>query len=398
MPVDLSAALYSEYQKTRRAAEDAERQGKTGEAAGAHRKCAELLRQYAEYSLEPTIRKQRLERVQAHQEAAVRLEQAASKAPARPQAGARPPAQSDTPAGEDDYESEILALIQRPNVKWTDIGGLESTKNAIKSAYALSLARKPKGVGIQGSSNILLFGPPGTGKTILAAATAGSLDATFFNVKVSNLLSKYFGESTKLISALYAVARRMSPAVIFLDEFESLTPPRGSGESGAERRIVSTLLAELDGLDTKDETRFVLTMGATNVPWLLDSAILSRFQKRIYVPLPDDDTRRAIFEIHISRKGHSTRLSMEELIRRTRGYSGREIEQLCQIAVSQMIARANPMLLGIVDQGQEAVRDYELKIEPLTEEDFRIAFEQIRPVANPQMLRQYEDWLKKLEV
>jgi SpoVK/Ycf46/Vps4 family AAA+-type ATPase len=116
-------------------------------------------------------------------------------------------------------------------------------------------------------------GPPGTGKTLLAAATAGNLEATFFNVKVSSLLSKYFGESTKLISALYSVARRLSPAVIFLDEFESLTPSRGSGESGSERRIVSTLLAELDGLQGKDDDSFVMTICATNLPWLLDLAI-----------------------------------------------------------------------------------------------------------------------------
>jgi katanin p60 ATPase-containing subunit A1 len=186
----------------------------------------------------------------------------------------------------------VLSLIHKSDVQWGDIGGLEDTKDSIKSAYALALAQKPAGVQVSSWRNLLMYGPPGTGKTLLAAATAGNLEATFFNVKVSSLLSKYFGESTKLISALFSVARRLSPAVIFLDEFESLTPVRGSGESGAERRIVSTLLAELDGLQAKDDTGFVLTICATNLPWLLDLAILSRFQRRIYVPLPDPDARR----------------------------------------------------------------------------------------------------------
>jgi len=209
--------------------------------------------------------------------------------------------------------------------------------------------------------------------------------------------SKYFGESTKLITALYTVARRMSPAVIFLDEFESLTPPRGSGESGAERRIVSTLLAELDGLATKDDDSFVLTMSATNVPWLLDTAILSRFQQRIYVPLPDPAARKAILEIHLMRRGHRSDIPMEELVRRTEGFAGREIEQLCQTAINHMTRRANPDLLNLVDRGHAAVSAYELRVTPLTEDDFKAAFDQIRPVANAAMLRRYDEWLAKLE-
>jgi katanin p60 ATPase-containing subunit A1 len=211
------------------------------------------------------------------------------------------------------------------------------------------------------------------------------------------MLSKYFGESTKLISALYTVARRLSPSVIFLDEFESLTPPRGSGESGAERRIVSTFLAELDGLATKDEQCFVLTMGATNLPWLLDSAILSRFEKRIYVPLPDEAARQTILEIHLTRRGHRSLVDLGTLARRTAGFSGREIEQVCQTAVARMTVRANPDLLAIVDKGQEAIRDYELRVEPLTEADFRDAFEQVRPITTAAMLKRFEEWMQQAE-
>ena len=291
----------------------------------------------------------------------------------------------------------MLVLIEESSIRWSDIGGLESTKQAIKSAYGLAVARKPKGVRIEAWRNLLLFGPPGTGKTLLAAATAGSLDATFFNVKVSNVLSKYFGESSKLISALYSTARRLSPAVIFLDEFEALTPPRGEGESGAERRIVSTLLAELDGLASKDEENYVLTIGATNLPWLLDSAILSRFQKRIFVPLPDAEARRSILEIHLTKRGHKTRLPIPKLVERTEGYSGREIEQVCQTAITSMTQRANPSLMDVVDRGQAALREYEIKVEPISEEDFVVAFSQIHPATDAALVRRHLEWQKKAE-
>lgn len=394
MPVDLSASIYAQYKRARKRAEEAVRRGATAEAAVTYRHAAELMRQYAEYTRDAVVRKQRLKRAEAHTQMANQLDTlpAARAMPAMPVA-----AKSAEPAGETDYEAEVLVLIEESSIRWSDIGGLESTKQAIKSAYGLAVARKPKGVRIEAWRNLLLFGPPGTGKTLLAAATAGSLDATFFNVKVSNVLSKYFGESSKLISALYSTARRLSPAVIFLDEFEALTPPRGEGESGAERRIVSTLLAELDGLASKDEENYVLTIGATNLPWLLDSAILSRFQKRIFVPLPDAEARRSILEIHLTKRGHKTRLPIPKLVERTEGYSGREIEQVCQTAITSMTQRANPSLMDVVDRGQAALREYEIKVEPISEEDFVVAFSQIHPATDAALVRRHLEWQKKAE-
>ncbi len=140
-----------------------------------------------------------------------------------------------------------------------------------------------------------------------------------------------------------------------------------------------------------------MTIGATNVPWLLDSAILSRFQRRIYIPLPDEPARMAILEINLTRHGHKSLVPLPELARRTAGYSGREIEQLCQTAITQMIQRLNPGLMDVVDKGQEAVRNYEIKVEALTAPDFRIAFEQIHPITNSRMLRLYDEWMKKVQ-
>ena len=394
MSVDLSGSIYTLYKDARQKGDKARQRGADEEAANHYFAAARWLRSYADSAVTVEIRKERLDKADQLINLARGL---AGQAPApvkksKPESAGKPANQAESQAGEDDYEEEVLQLIHKSDVKWDQIGGLEDTKNAIKSAYALALAKKPMGVQVSSWRNLLLYGPPGTGKTLLAAATAGNLEATFFNVKVSSLLSKYFGESTKLISALYSVARRLSPAVIFLDEFESLTPSRGSGESGSERRIVSTLFAELDGLQGKDDDSFVMTICATNLPWLLDLAILSRFQRRIYVPLPDPAAREAILKIQLTRKGHHSQVSFQELVERTDGFAGREMEQVGQIAINNMIRRTNPDLLKVVDHGLEKLSAYELRIEPLTNDDFESAFSQIKPLADSKVLRRYEVW------
>jgi katanin p60 ATPase-containing subunit A1 len=394
MSVDLSGSIYTLY-KDARIKGDQAKQGGAYEQAGKHyAAAARWMRAYADHTQDPGVRKERLNRADKLLEAARELSKQAGKTSLTPdkKEDKAPARQSETLVGEDDYEEEVLSLIHKSDIRWQDIGGLADTKDSIKSAYALALAQKPAGVQVSSWRNLLMYGPPGTGKTLLAAATAGNLEATFFNVKVSSLLSKYFGESTKLISALFSVARRLSPAVIFLDEFESLTPVRGSGESGAERRIVSTLLAELDGLQAKDDTGFVLTICATNLPWLLDLAILSRFQRRIYVPLPDPAARLAILDIHLTQRGHTSLLAMDQLVQQTDTFAGREIEQLCLIAINAMVRRSNPELLKIVDQGAAQVQAYQLKVAPLAQEDFSQAFGQIKPIADPALCQRYEYW------
>ena len=387
MGVDLSGQIYARFQKAEAQAKHFWEQGRGLEAAAAYRRCGDLMRQYARYGATKQIRQQRLKRAKQYKELADRIEAGAAAAPAAEAGGAA------------DYEAEVLDLIHRSTVTWEDIGGLEETKREIQAAYALALARRPQGVRLGTTRNILLYGPPGTGKTLLAAAASHELDATFFNVKVSDMLSKWFGESTKLVSALYRVAERRAPSVVFLDEFDALTPPRGGGESGAERRILSTLLAELDGLSKKGESApYVLTIGATNVPWLVDSAILSRFgAKLIHVPLPDAEARAAILTLQIERAGHTTEVPLETLVARTEGYSGREIAQMCQEAISRMLTRANPALLDVADRGQQALADYELRVAPLTAEDFDQALARVRPGTTAAYLERLAAWQAEQE-
>lgn len=392
--MDLSGVQFERFEKARHEAEEAESRGDLLKAAAAYRTAAKWMREYALGHRDVAIRHERLKTADAYEKRADLVEKKASEK----RMPAPPVSQPDDSQKEEDYEAQVMNLIHKSSVRWEDIGGLENTKRGIKMAYALALAEWPAGVENNNRrNNILLYGPPGTGKTLLAAATAGSLQATFFNVVASNLLSKYFGESTKLVEALYTAARKVAPSVIFMDEFEALTPDRSGGTSGPEARIVSTLLAQLDGLATKDDQSFVLTIAATNLPRLLDRAILSRFQMQVYVPLPDPDTRRAILKIHLAKQGFKSEVAEDELVRRTEGYSGREIQQLCKAAVSKMVSEHNPDLLDAVDKGLDAVKTTRIKVAALSESDFTGAFATIRPKTSPAMIRDYEEWAKEIE-
>jgi SpoVK/Ycf46/Vps4 family AAA+-type ATPase len=346
------------------------------------------MEQYAQYAIDPQVRARRLARAQGLTQAAEQLKQ-----------GQLPRVPAAEAAGEDDYADAVSALIHKSSVTWDDIAGLDETKREIKTAYALTVARKPAGVELTAPRTMLLYGPPGTGKTLLAAATSNGLDATFFSVKVSDVLSKYFGESSKLVGALYSEARRHAPAVIFLDEFDAISRARGEGgESGAERRLLSTLLAELDGLNTKDDSAFVLTIAATNRVWDIDSAVRSRFAREVYVPLPDAPARQRILEIHLREKGHKIRVPYEKLMARTEGYSGREIAQMCEQAVAHMVGRVNLGLEDVVDRGREAVAEYQIKVKPLRAEDFDAAFEAVgEPETTEADLQKFARWREEGE-
>lgn len=388
MKVDLSGSIYEQFEKARKRADELSEQGRWAEVGAAYRQCAELMTRYAQYTSDPGIRAKRIEKAQTYADLAAK---AVGGKLARP--SAIPPVVDGPAASTEDHTGEVEALITKVNVYWDDIAGLEQTKRDIKTAYGISLAQKPAGVNIRAMRNMLFYGPPGTGKTLLAAATSNNLEATFFNVKVSNLLSKYFGESSKLITTLYAVARERAPAVVFLDEIESLVPPRGGGnDSSAERRVISALLVELDGLAQKDDPRFVLTIGATNLPWLIDKAMLSRFEKKIFIPLPDEAAREQIVRLQFEKQGYQSELPARALAARMVGYSGREIERMCREAINHMINRANPDLLDKVDKGGDAVSGYQLRVLPITREEMEAVLSQTAPETSVADLKKFAEW------
>jgi katanin p60 ATPase-containing subunit A1 len=299
----------------------------------------------------------------------------------RPAPSGSPPAHEPAGAAEDDFGRKVDGMIFRSQVKWEEIGGMTETKQELRYAMGLQLAQHPPGRFIEIPSRILMDGPPGTGKTLLASACANMLGATFFNVKTSDLLSKYFGESSQLISALYRRARDIAEdkglAVIFIDEVESLVPDRDVSESGAEKRIVTSFLSELDGLAEKKRRSGVITIVATNKPAALDEAILSRMDLRIHVPLPDAATRAEIFRLQTEANGFEVArpLTCEELAGMTDGKSGRDIQRVCKKVLLNVLKECNRQVPELVARGQ--IKQYALQTRPFTRKDFVQAFGQM---------------------
>ncbi|OMJ24808.1 Vacuolar protein sorting-associated protein 4 [Smittium culicis] len=230
-------------------------------------------------------------------------------------------------------------LTEKPNVQWTDVAGLEGAKDALKEAVILPIKfpqlftgkRKPW-------RGILLYGPPGTGKSYLAKAVATEANSTFFSVSSSDLVSKWMGESERLVKNLFSMARESKPSIIFIDEIDSLCGTRGEGESEASRRIKTELLVQMNGVGNDDTG--VLVLAATNIPWALDSAIRRRFEKRIYIPIPDVSARMTMFKIHVGNTPCTlTQADYRNLAERTDGYTGSDIAVIVRDALMQPVRK-----------------------------------------------------------
>ena len=249
----------------------------------------------------------------------------------------------DTEADEEKkkLEEQLSGCIvqEKPNVKWEDVAGLEKAKEALKEAVIFPIKfpqlfqgkRKPwKG--------ILLYGPPGTGKSFLAKAAATETHGNFFSVSAANIVSKWMGESERLIKGLFDLARKNKPAVIFLDEIDSVMGARSDNENDATRRLKTEFLIQMQGVGNDDEG--ILVLGATNIPWALDPAVRRRFQKKIYISLPELDARKTMFELNL--KGTPNTLTddqLEDLAKNTDGFSGSDISTLTQDAIFEPVRK-----------------------------------------------------------
>ena len=282
-----------------------------------------------------------------------------------------------------------LSFIEKIDISWDVISGLDDLKNRLKACVVLPFVEKPENVKIEGWRNILLFGPPGTGKTLIAAATSNGLHATFFNVKIEQVLSKYTGESSKILGAIFEVAREKSPSVIFIDEIDSIALSRTAkiDESG----VLQTLLTELDGLSSKGSDSFLLFIATTNTPWDIDDAVLSRFEQRICVPLPDERAREGILKNHIEGKGYVFK-NYPWPITKTEGYSGRDIKNLCKEAVYNMVMELNPAIYDLASKELEEIKTYQIKVRALAKSDFERAFERVKPATTADLAKRYKEW------
>ncbi|KAL9611600.1 MAG: hypothetical protein Q9167_003758 [Letrouitia subvulpina] len=252
----------------------------------------------------------------------------------------------DDDNGEQDADAKKLRgalqgaiLTDRPNVKWEDVAGLENAKEALKEAVILPIKFPHLFVGKrQPWKGILLYGPPGTGKSYLAKAVATEARSTFFSVSSSDLVSKWMGESERLVKQLFTMARENKPSIIFIDEVDALCGPRGEGESEASRRIKTELLVQMDGVG-RDSTG-VLILGATNIPWQLDAAIRRRFQRRVHISLPDLPGRMKMFELAVGTTPCDLKSAdYKSLGQLSDGYSGSDIAIAVQDALMQPVRK-----------------------------------------------------------
>jgi len=234
-------------------------------------------------------------------------------------------------------------FVEVPNVRWTDVGGLAGLKQRLTEAveWPLHYPELFAQAGVQPPKGILLTGPPGCGKTLVAKAIANESQVNFISVKGPALLSKYVGESERQMREVFRKARQAAPCIVFFDEVDSLIPVRGSGlsDSPVTDRVLSQFLAELDGLE---ELKGVLVLAATNRPDRLDPAVLrpGRFDELVELPLPDAPGRLEIFEVHLRAKPLAPKIKLDDLVARTEGFSGAKIASLCNLAALKAVRRA----------------------------------------------------------
>ncbi|KAF5376885.1 hypothetical protein D9615_007228 [Tricholomella constricta] len=230
-------------------------------------------------------------------------------------------------------------VADTPNVKWDDVAGLEGAKASLKEAVILPIKFPHLFTGKRTPwRGILLYGPPGTGKSYLAKAVATEAKSTFYSVSSSDLVSKWQGDSERLVKQLFQLARESKPSIIFIDEIDSLAGTRGEGESEGSRRIKTEFLVQMNGVGHDDTG--VLVLGATNIPWHLDNAIKRRFEKRIYIPLPGPDARRHMFQLHVGDTPNElSQKDFRTLADRTEGYSGSDISIIVRDALMQPVRK-----------------------------------------------------------
>ncbi|XP_078354310.1 fidgetin-like protein 1 [Oculina patagonica] len=271
-----------------------------------------------------------------------------------------------------------------PPLSWDDIAGLEFAKNVIKEIVVWPMLRPDIFKGLRGPpKGILLFGPPGTGKTLIGKCIASQSKATFFSISASSLTSKWVGEGEKMVRALFAVARCHLPAVIFIDEIDSLLSQRTDGEHDASRRIKTEFLVQLDGATTNSDER-LLVVGATNRPQEIDEAARRRLVKRLYIPLPEAGAREQIMSSLLSQQKCS--LSQQEIsniVQQTHGYSGSDMANLCREAALGPIRSITDIQCIDADQ-----------VRPILFEDFDEALHQVRASVSEKDLDLYVQWNK----
>ncbi|XP_077646160.1 katanin p60 ATPase-containing subunit A-like 2 isoform X3 [Lonchura striata] len=291
--------------------------------------------------------------------------------------------------------------LHKPNVKWDDIIGLDAAKRLVKEAVVYPIKYPELFTGILSPwKGLLLYGPPGTGKTLLAKAVATECNTTFFNISASTIVSKWRGDSEKLVRVLFELARYHAPSTIFLDELESVMSQRGTvpgGEHEGSRRMKTELLVQMDGLARSDDLVFVLA--ASNLPWELDSAMLRRLEKRILVDLPSEEARRVMIQHWLPPLSNSGRLKLRTdldyslLSQETNGYSGSDIKLVCKEAAMRPVRK----IFDALENHQPGNSNLAMiQLDTITTADFLDVITHTKPSAK-NLSQKYMAWQRDFE-
>lgn len=305
--------------------------------------------------------------------------------------GRQPAKTTKSSSSTDSQRSELIdsvIMMEKPNVKWSDIAGLKEAKSAINDAVILPMKRQDLFKGRESYRAMLLHGPPGCGKTMLAKAAANECDLPFFILSAADIMDKYVGESEKKIQTLFTEARKNQPSIIFIDEFDAITPGVSADNNPVQDRIMAEIAAQLDGAKSKKDDRF-LFWGATNSPWKLAPRTVRRFARRIHIPLPDLEARKKIFEINIFQEPKiqiSDDVDLDELARITDGYSGDDIKKICMDA----------WYIPIHELVDEGTIDHAMP-RKVNRNDFKSVIKKRKRSVSPEVAQSFIEWSKQYD-